>query len=475
MQTTADFTARYGDRYRWRVLITVMVAMMAAIVSSTIVNVAVPDISKAFAVGQDRAQWVATGFMVPMTLALSLTPSLLQRFGLRGTYTGGVVLLMVGGLIGGFSPTFEVMIGARVLQGLAAGALQPIPSIIILRAFGTHEQGRAMGLFGFGVVLAPALGPTVGGLLIEAFSWRAIFFFVVPFCLIALGMAHRYLPWQSQFAMPDRRFDWIGLALLSAATLLLLNGVVGLHAGGAGLGLAMLAGAVPFTAIFVWWQLRRTNPLLEIGLVRYRQFTMGSIVSFGYGLGLFGSTYLLPIFLQLALGYTPSAAGLVLLPAGLVLAATIPIAGRLADRMPAAWLVTVGVLVLGLSLALMGGVVAATAYMTIILLVVLGRIGLGLIMPSLTIGSVRGLPTGHMPQAASMSSFFRQLGGAVGVGMVGTLLEWRLQAHSSDPVSAFSETFLVLAAICASTAFASWWMRPAEPQQAPSRKPSQPR
>lgn len=460
MTDAAELRKRYGAGYRWRVLVAVMVGMMAAIVSSTIVNVAVPDISRAFQVGQDRAQWVATGFMVPMTLAMSLTPSLLQRFGLRGTYIGAVTMLLAGGVAGGFSPSFEFMIGARALQGLAAGALQPIPSIVILRAFAPDEQGRAMGFFGFGVVLAPALGPTLGGLLVQAFGWRAIFFFVVPFGLAALALAQRYLPRQSAFIEPGRRFDWPGLALLTAATLLLLNGVVGLHAASKAPALAALAAAVPCVALFSWWELRREDPLLRVKLMRYRQFSTGAVVAFGYGMGLFGSTYLLPVFLQIALGYTPTAAGLALLPAGLVLAATIPLAGRLADHMLPARLVTAGIVVLALSLAAMAAVRPATAYLVIVALIVAGRIGLGLIMPSLTIGAVRGLPLPDLPQAASMASYFRQLGGALGVGLAGTLLEWRLQANASEPLTAFSETFLVLAAVLASTALAAWQMRP---------------
>ncbi len=440
-----------------------MIAMIAAIVSSTIVNVAVPDMIAAFGVGQDRAQWVATGFMVPMTLAMSLTPALLGRFGLRAAYTGAAVLLMFGGLLGGFSPSFEVMIAARVIEGLAAGVLQPIPSILILRMFAHHEQGRAAGLFSLGVVLAPAIGPTIGGLLVEGFGWRAIFFFVVPFCLASLVFAARYLPWQSSFTQAGQRIDWPGLALLTAATWMLLFGIVGMqHAGGAVRGVAWLAAGLLVAALFAWWQLRSGDPLMRVQLMRYRQFSMGSIVAFGYGVSLFGSTYLLPVFLQIALGYSPTASGLALMPGGLVLAATVPLAGRLADRRPPAELVTVGVAVIALSLALLAIVDNGSSWLTIVLLIVLGRIGLALVLPSLTLGSTRGLPRAEFAQAASQASFYRQFGGAIGVASVGVLLEWRLGVHPGDELRAFGETFLILAAICASTVVAAWRMQTSE-------------
>src|SRR6476469_3372235 len=184
--TREELQARYGDRYKWLVLITVMIGSMAAIMSSTIVNVAVPDLSHHFTLGQERAQWVSAGFMLAMTLSMLTTPWLLLRFGLRRTYTGAILLLLAGGVIGGFAPNYAVLLAMRVAEGLAAGVLQPIPAIVILRAFAPTEQGRAMGYFGFGVVLAPAIVPSVGGCLVEQFGWRSIFFVVVPFCLAVL-------------------------------------------------------------------------------------------------------------------------------------------------------------------------------------------------------------------------------------------------------------------------------------------------
>ncbi|MDQ8002247.1 MAG: MFS transporter, partial [Pseudomonadota bacterium] len=167
---------RYGERYRWLLLISVMVGVMASIMSSTIVNVAIPGMSQHFHLGQERAQWVSSGFMVAMTVSMLTTPWLLSRFGYRRTYSGTMVLLLAGGLLGGLADNFSLVLVARVAEGLAAGVVQPIPAIIILRAFEPHEQGRASGIFGMGVVLAPAIGPSIGGVLVDLFGWRSIFF-----------------------------------------------------------------------------------------------------------------------------------------------------------------------------------------------------------------------------------------------------------------------------------------------------------
>ena len=159
IHSRAALERRFGPSYRWRVLATVMIGTVASIMASTIVNVAVPDMAHVFALGQERAQWLSAGFMGAMTLSMLTTPWLLDRYGYRHTYIGAVALLMVGGVVGGFGSHFEVILAMRVTEGLAAGVLQPIPAIIILHAFGEGERGKAMGIFGFGVVLAPAVGP----------------------------------------------------------------------------------------------------------------------------------------------------------------------------------------------------------------------------------------------------------------------------------------------------------------------------
>src|SRR5688572_24706366 len=169
--TIEDLRRRHGPNFRWLVLLTVMVGMMASILSSTIVNVAVPDMSRYFHIGQDRAQWISAAFMAATTLSLLLTPWLLQRYGLRKTYVGATLMLMAGGIVGGLSGNYPVMIAMRVLEGVAAGILMPIPNVVIMREFPADQQGRAIGIFGFGVVLAPALGPVVGGILVEIFGW----------------------------------------------------------------------------------------------------------------------------------------------------------------------------------------------------------------------------------------------------------------------------------------------------------------
>jgi predicted MFS family arabinose efflux permease len=307
-----------------------------------------------------------------------------------------------------------------------------------MHAFAREEQGKAMGIFGFGVVLAPAIGPSVGGVLVEWFGWRSIFFVVAPFCLVAMVLARRYLPVSAPGGLPvDRqgaRLDVVGLLLMTVAVLTLLNGMVQLH------------GASSATALigFIAHQRRGAKPLMALGLFAHRNFALGGVVAFIYGMALFGSTYLVPVFMQIALQLPPSQAGAALLPAGLVLALTIPVAGRLTDRLPYGRIVAFGLSLLAASFLLMVTVGPASSLWWIVAWAVVGRIGLGFVLPSLNVGAMRGLPATLISQGASTINFMRQLGGAVGISLVGIVLEWRLQAQPGAAVRAFHETFVLV-------------------------------
>jgi EmrB/QacA subfamily drug resistance transporter len=476
----AALRERHGPRYRWLVLLSVMVGTMASIMSSTIVNVAIPDMSHHFALGQERAQWVSSGFMVAMTVSMLTTPWLLARYGYRRTYAGTMMLLLLGGVAGGLANAFPLVLAARVAEGLAAGVVQPIPAIIILNAFQPHEQGRASGIFGMGVVLAPALGPSIGGVLVDLFGWRSIFFMVVPFCLVSLWLAWKFVPVTAPGGATAARgaaLDWRGLLLGAVGTLCLLNGLVEWRAAPAHAALLLGASALAF-GVFIGWQRRqrqrRGAPLMNLALFGNRSFAMGSIVAFIYGTALFGSTYLLPVYMQLGLGLSPSYVGTILLPAGVLLAITIAIVGRLADTQPTYLLVSIGLALLAASFALMPTVGAGPRLWLLVSWAILGRIGLGFILPSLNLGSMRGLERPLIPQGSSVINFVRMLGGAAGVSLCAIVLEWRIAAHgdslantvtSSARLAAFNESFLLLAAVCALAILAAWQLR--EPPQPP--------
>jgi EmrB/QacA subfamily drug resistance transporter len=479
---------RFGPNYRWLLLLSVMLGTMASIMSSTIINVAIPDMGQHFVMSPTRAQWVSSGFMVAMTVSMLTTPWLLSRYGYRRTYSTSMCLLLLGGIGGGLSNDYNWVLVARVAEGLAAGVVQPIPAILILRAFDADEQGRAGSFFSTGVVLAPAVGPSIGGLLVDWFGWRSIFFMVVPLALASIWMARRYVPTTAPGGLaPNRegaRLDVWGMLIATVSTLCLLNGLVSLRDAGldAVHAWGLLVVAAAGLAVFVFWQhhlLHKPHttglaPLMNLSVFRHRAFSMGSLVAFIYGAGLFGSTYLLPLYMQQGMGWSASYTGTVLLPAGLLLAVTIALTGRLADRHPTYLLVSSGLALLALSFVLMATLHVESSMWWLSAWVILGRIGLGLILPSLNSSSLRGLARPLIPQGSSVINFMRMLGGAVGVSVSAIVLQWRLAEHgvsltSTDQaalrLNAFNESFVFLAVLMALALLAAWQLKVSEDKQ----------
>lgn len=460
----AALQARFGPRYRWYVLLTVMMGTMASVMASTIVNVAVPDMSRHFTLGQEQAQWLSAGFMAAMTVSMPVTPWLLGRFGYRRTYMAAIVLLLAGSIAGGLANHYALVLVMRVAEGLAAGVLQPIPAIIILRGFQPSEQGKAMGLFGAGVVLAPALGPSIGGVLVEWFGWRSIFFVASPFCLLALPLAQRLLPHSAPGGAAVNatavRLDVPGLLLVAAAILLGLNGLSLLEGVDRMFGLLLLGASLALLAVFIAYQRRVAQPLIRLELFAHRNFALGAIVAFIYGAALFGSTYLLPVFMQMALSLPPSQAGAVLLPAGIVLAVVIPIVGRASTVANRALYILAGLALLAASFILMIAVGVGSGLTLITALAILGRVGLGCILPSLNLAAMEGIGPALIAQGTSLINLLRQLGGATGVSLVGVVLEWRLHVHASEPALAFHEAFVLLGGLTLLALVAARGMRP---------------
>lgn len=220
----AGLFARYGPAYRWLVTVTVMLGTFSTVLTATSVNVALPDIMGAFGMGLDKVQLLSTGFLAAMTGTMLLNAWMVESFGQRDTYIGAVALFIAGSVMGGLAPTEPILVLGRVLQGAAAGLLQPLAMQVIFQVFPADRRGQAMGVYGVGVVLAPALGPTLGGMVVDVASWRYVFFMAVPVCALGVFMALLFMPGRVGSG-PARRFDWLGFALLSLFLLLLLDGL----------------------------------------------------------------------------------------------------------------------------------------------------------------------------------------------------------------------------------------------------------
>src|SRR5690606_4854098 len=194
MSSTEALFERYGPAYRGLATATAMVSAIAVVLSSTIVNVAVPAIMGQFGIDQTRVQWLSTGFLAAMTVSMLMTAWCERAFGQRTTMVGALGLFLAGSILGGIAPDENLLIVARVIQGLAAGVVQPLAMVVMFQVFPPEKRGAAMGLFGIGVVLAPALGPWVGGVLMDSFNWRFLFYLGIPFGVGGMLLAQLFLP-----------------------------------------------------------------------------------------------------------------------------------------------------------------------------------------------------------------------------------------------------------------------------------------
>ena len=422
---------RYGAGYKWLATAAVMAGCIATVLSSTIVNVAMPDIMGEFGMGQDQVQWLSTAFLASMTAAMLATDWTLHTFGVRRAYMGAMAAFVAASVMGCMSPGVEMLILARSIQGAAAGLVQPLAMVVVFSVFGAEKRGMAMGVFGLGVVLAPALGPTVGGLLIDNYSWRYVFLVGPPFCALSMALALTFLPGRTQNTQA-RPFDSAGFALLCLAIGTLLAGISSGQREGWDssyvLGAFLLSAG--FWIAFAAHERACAHPLLALDVYLNPRFLAASVVAFILGMGLFGSTYLIPLFVQMVQGYSPTESGLLLMPAGLVLGVVMPLAGRFADRLPPYQFIMAGLAVFGLSCLLMSDVGVSTDFWDFAGWIVLGRVGLGLILPSLNSGALRLLDAAHMAQGAGAINFSRQLGGALGVSLLSVYLERQTELYA---------------------------------------------
>jgi EmrB/QacA subfamily drug resistance transporter len=431
MSPIEAYAARFGRGYKWLSTITVMLGTIVTSAATTMVNVALPDIMGAFGLGEDQVQWLSTGFLAAMTATMLLTAWALGRFGYRLAFLGALALFMVGSIAGAAASSSDAVILARVLQGMASGLIQPMAMVVLSQVFPREQRGRAMGIFGIGVVLSPALGPTLGGFLVDQYSWRYVFLAMVPLCVLAMAAVAVFLPGRGRVEKAPYPFDGFGFVFLSIFLLCLLSALSNGQRQGwnSDLILALFAGAIAAAAAFMAWELTHQTPLLNLRVFANGGFAASCFVSFVLGVGIFGSTYIVPMFVQLVQGYTATRSGLLLMPAGLMLAVVFPIAGQVSDRMPP-WLpVMIGLALFGYSNWLCGDANVDTPFWTFAAWIAFGRIGSGLMTPALNAGALRALPAELLAQGSGAVNFVRQLGGALGVNLISVLIERRTAFH----------------------------------------------
>mgnify|MGYP005751488673 CR=1 FL=1 len=434
---------RFGGIYRWILLFTMLTGSMATMLAATTINVALPAIIGAFGLGQDQAQWMSTAFLASSTIAMLANAWAMATFGPRATYTFGMIVFVIGSLLGAVSGTLELLILSRGLQGISAGLLQPMSMFLIFQTFPDNKRGTAMGVFSIGVVLAPAFGPALGGIAVDLASWRLVFVATLPLALIAMGIAPFLMPKGDRNPnMPRPPLDWQGLSLLAIAVIGLLAAFAGGNRDGWDSDKTLLRFGIGIVAgiLFFLWERGHPFPALNPKIFTYRQFWSAGLIISATGIAIYGSTYLIPLFVQMVQGYSPTAAGVMMIPAGIAMMIGFPIAGRLTDRMDARWLLSFGIVSFATSAWLLSHVSAMTPYWVLVGWIVLSRIGISFCMPPSNTTAARAVPPHLLASAAGGVSFLMQVGGAFGVNILAIVLQRRTIFHGDHLSAALNET-----------------------------------
>jgi len=414
---------------KWKVLISVMFGIFMIILDSTIVNVAFPTLRSEFGASLADAQWVLSIYVLALGITTPVSGFLADRFGIKRIYLIGLGIFALGSFLCGIAPSLGMLILARALQGFGGGLAQPLGPAQLYRAFPPREQGTALGIFGLALVVAPALGPILGGWLVDAQLWRLIFFVNVPIGIAGVILGSHFLPDHRIERRPV--FDPLGLitamigfgAILYAATSAELNGWTGtITLATFAIGLVALGAHVIIELYVV------KEPMLNLRLFANPTFLNASLVGYVATIALFGAEFLMPVYLQAFRGRTALETGYVLLAVAATSAFATPLAGRLFDKIGPRMIITVGFAILCINTWQLAQIQGTTPISYIVMLLGLRGLAVGLTLQTTFTTSLSSIPLNLLPRGSSLLNSTRFVVQAVSVAALATVLTSTLSA-----------------------------------------------
>ncbi|PHQ70219.1 MAG: MFS transporter [Sneathiella sp.] len=424
---------KYGEGYKWVAMLGVIIGLLATIFSSTMINVALTNIMATFDITQASAQWMSTGFFCASTVCMLAAAWALQNYGARKTFMAATILFFIGSFLGQFALSFDLLILARVLQGAGAGMLQPLSMALIFILFPPEKRGSAMGTFAMIVVLGPAVGPTIGGVITDVFDWHYTFTAGLPLSFIAGVLGWVFLPDRTETGRKSR-FNFVSFLLIAVTISSFLTGLSNsqFYDFSNAKVLVFLGIALAGIILFIQRERKSAAPLLQIDLFRNLYFTSTVIIGAITSAGMFSSIYMLPLFARTVLQTTATDAGLLLLPGGLALAAVSPIVGRLIDKMPPHRILLTGILLFVVSSYALTYADQYSSFWMIAGWIVVSRIALGFILPSNSTLSLSSVKPSEVPQASGALNFCRMLGATTGVNLIAVIITARSAYHHAS-------------------------------------------
>ena len=433
----------YGSR-RVIVTITAVTCALLQIIDTTIVNIALPTMQGSMGASLSEITWVITAYAIANVIVMPLTSWLGQQFGRRNYFAASIIIFTIASFLCGNATGITELIIFRFIQGIGGGALLVTAQTIITESYPPEKRAMAQAIYVLGVIVGPTLGPPLGGYIVDNFSWPYIFYINIPVGVIATLLTLQFVR-SPKYAdkVPVKQVDWIGIALLIAAVgslqFILEKGqeedwfnsslITGLS-------------VVSFFSFyfFIWRELTYKHPIVELRVLKNRNLSIGSILSFILGFGLFGSTFIIPLYTQTIMGWTALQAGMLMIPSTIFTAIMMPFVGKMMERgVSTRYMIAVGMAIFFIySLLAYKVLTPNTGSDAFFWILVIRGVGLGLLSIPITTMALSTLKGQEIGQGAALSGMMRQLGGSFGVALISTYLTRDIQTHRSVLVSKLS-------------------------------------
>ncbi len=432
----------------WLIAISVMLATFMEVLDTSIASVALPHIAGSLSATNDEATWVLTSYLVANAVVLPASPWFSRRFGRKRFLISCIIIFTVSSFACGAATSLGMILLARAIQGAGGGALQPLSQAILLESFPPDKRGIATAVFALGVVVAPVIGPTLGGYLTDTYSWRWAFYINIPIGIFAIFMILRYVvdPEYIRNAKPGK-IDGIGLGLL-AVWLACLQIVLDKGQEDDWFGANWIRWAVGILVVsfvlFIIRELTAEKPLVDLRVFRHRNFRLGCILIGLFGASLYGLITLLPLFYQELLGYTASAAGWAVSPRGIGAILAVPIIGILTSKIDNRWLIACGFLMFAISSLRFGQATLDISQWSFLGAIILSGFGTGCIFVPLSTTAFVELANEEIGNGAGLYNLFRNVGGSVGIAIVNTIIARHAQLHQNELVRSVTSSSVVV-------------------------------
>lgn len=430
--------------YKWLVLINVMITTFMAVLDSTVVNTGLSVIMGTLGASMNSAEWILTGYMLSMATVLSVAGWFSNKYGYRNVFVFALIVFTFGSFMCGESDTIEKLIFWRIIEGIGGGLLMPVGMAIVTSVFPIQQRGMALGFWSIAAAASVSFGPMIGGYLVDNFSWNYIFYINIPigiFCIFYTITIQKEYKLQSNL-----KFDFWGFLMSAIFLPVFLYGLsqVNSSSNPEGWNSATVMGCMWLAAVtfvlFIFIELTVKAPLINLRIFRDKNFSLANIVIFIFGIGMFGSTFLIPLYMQDNLGYSAFEAGLIFLPVGLIQAFASPLSGKLSRIIDPRILIIIGLSMLAYSFMMNYSFTLQTDHDYILRSLIIRGVGLGLMYPPLLTVSLYNIGPIEMAQASSISNVVRQVGGSVGVAIFTYMLAIRRNFHSQAYSEAIAYT-----------------------------------